>query len=220
MNNITINYIINDITGDMKMEYIIESEKQIEIIKESEIKKANKYSYKTIIPKEVMEVFPQLKESGKLIFHIKEVEFKKYRCEIKPQAKGLKIYDVQESEIKDDKESASNNVDDDSQKPVETKTTTNDKTTDAGNKKADKKGENKYEINAVYPTRMNDYKLRLKQTNYTKTIEIINADTEKRYKTYYKGATNRPSHEIQIMMDKLSQCESLEDAKKIFDSYA
>ena len=202
------------------MEYIIESEKQIEIIKESEIKKANKYSYKTIIPKEVMEVFPQLKESGKLIFHIKEVEFKKYRCEIKPQAKGLKIYDVQESESEDDKESASNNIDDDTQKPVETKTTTDDKTTDAGNKKASKQDENKYEANIIYPTRMDDYKLRLKQKEYDhkKTIEIIKADTKTRLNGLSKGATNRTDKEIQEIMDNLSQCESLEDVKKVLDN--
>ena len=134
MNDITINYIINDITGDMKMKHIIESEKPIEIIKESEIKKANKYSYKTIIPKEVMEVFPQLKESGKIIYHIKQTGFKEYQCDITLKAKGLKVHDVQESESEDDKESASNNIDDDTQKPVETKTTTDDKTTNAGNK--------------------------------------------------------------------------------------
>ena len=214
MNDITINYIINDITGDMKMKHIIESEKPIEIIKESEIKKANKYSYKTIIPKEVMEVFPQLKESGKIIYHIKQTGFKEYQCDITLKAKGLKVHDVQESESEDDKESASNNIDDDTQKPVETKTTTDDKTTNAGNKTKTK------EL-AECPT----YKLKYMDTHYIRLnyaiqyprLQVVNKKTGKAL-TNFIGITHLSDDEIKEYVNKLSQCKTIDEARNILSA--
>jgi len=195
------------------MEYIIKSEKPIEIIKESKIKQANEYSYKTIIPKEVMEVFPQLKENGKLIFHITEVEFKKYRCEIKPQAKGLKIYDVQESESEDDKESASNIVEDDTQKPVEKKTIQNKETIDAGFK-------TKYDDVSdclTYPIEnMDTHYIRINTTMKYPRLEIVRRKTGKALQQFIgisKNSDDEIKWIIQLLNENLSLCESEDDFK-------
>jgi len=212
-NDITINYIIDDLKGDMKMKHIIKSEKPIEIIKESKIKKANTYSYKTIIPKEVMEVFPQLKENGKIIYHIQQTGFKEYQCDITLKAKGLKIQDVQESESEDDKESASNNIEDDTQKPVEKKTIQNKETIDAGFK-------TKYDDVSdclTYPIEnMDTHCIRINTTMKYPRLEIVRKKTGKALQQFIgisKNSDDEIKWIIQVLSENLSLCESEDDFK-------
>lgn len=107
------------------MKHIISTEKPRHIIRESAIKKSNEYSYKAIIPKEVINIFPQLKEDAKLVFDIKQISIDKFECDITFQAKGMSITD--------DKEPAKT-IDKPRQKSTEKKTTQKTANNEAGNK--------------------------------------------------------------------------------------
>ena len=107
------------------MRHRIKTEKPKEIIKESDINKATKYSYKTIIPKEVIEVFPQLKEDAKIVYHIKQTSLTEFECDITFKAKGITI--------QDDKNPASN-IENAGNKNNESETTADSGKSDAGNK--------------------------------------------------------------------------------------
>ena len=106
------------------MRHKIKTEKPKEIIKESDINQATKYSYKTIIPKEVIEVFPQLKEDAKIVYHIKQTSLTEFECDITFKAKGITI--------QDDKNLASN-IENAGNKNNESETTADSGKSDAGN---------------------------------------------------------------------------------------
>lgn len=186
----------------------------IKIVKESEIKKANKYSYKTIIPKEVMDLFPQLKEHGKIEFRIIQTDFKEYDCDIILRAKGLKICDVQESNIENEKESSSN-IDDDIQKPVKTKTTKNNERSDAGNTY---QPSDKYANCPIYQNpNLKEHYIRYNDSTQYHQIEIVRKSDDKREK--YIGATNRTDKEKQQIIKELTECESYDASIEILEKY-
>lgn len=106
------------------MRHRIKTEKPKEIIKESDIKQATKYSYKTIIPKEVIEVFPQLKEDAKIVYHIKQTSLTEFECDITFKAKGITI--------QDDKNPASN-IENAGNNNNESETTADSGKSEAGN---------------------------------------------------------------------------------------
>ena len=107
------------------MRHRIKTEKPKEIIKESDINKATEYSYKTTIPKEVIEVFPQLKEDAKIVYHIKQTSLTEFECDITFKAKGITI--------QDDKNPAST-IENAGNKNNESETTADSGKSDAGNK--------------------------------------------------------------------------------------
>ena len=106
------------------MRHIIEIEKPKETEYKSKIEKANKYSYKTIIPKEVMKTFPQLKEDAQIVYRIKQISTTQFECDITFQADGISI--------KDDKETAPA-IDEPRQKTTEKKPIQNNESKPAGN---------------------------------------------------------------------------------------
>lgn len=175
-----------------------------EIECESTILKANDYTYRTNIPKEVMRVFPQLKENAKIVYKIKQISINQFECDMYFQAENLELDDTT-----DDKETASA-IEKPKEKTTEKQSTSNDASNDAGNV---------LDVNHFENVAIQDGKYTIKVTSPKRPLLRVTGATIKdeiNKKEITITVANKSEDEVRAIIDAIQSIENA-DAKSIFE---